>query len=399
MGSGHVSGHVLCAERTLSRYSAVMELWNHPDIQPLVLQNVTLTGKTIGIGSYGSVEEVAIPGALCAAKRLHGFLIKEDLKWLAKSTAYSNIQKFVSECKIMNRLRHPHIVQFLGLWFEVKENSSLYLIMEKMMISLHDMLVSDKTSSNVSQPRIPFNFKCSILQDISQGLSYLHKHNPPLIHRDLSAKNVLLNSAMAAKISDLGMARTLPAKELETESTGSGATMTMAPGALVYMPPEALDNKSKYYTSIDMFSLGVIAIFLLAEMFPCDLKTPTFTDKVKGSLRARTELQRRDNYIVTIYRDLPRGHPLIRLIESCLENIPEIRPSIDRALELVQEAMADVKGNRYAHLNKLQLVQLLEKRDIDIKQQEKVLIIFIAWFQDLYDSLYKPNAPKTATYC
>ena len=58
--------------------SMELEQWDPPPrLQSLILHRVTRTNKTIGCGSYGSVEEVAIPGALCAAKKIHDFLTKK----------------------------------------------------------------------------------------------------------------------------------------------------------------------------------------------------------------------------------------------------------------------------------------------------------------------------------
>ena len=230
-----------------------LHLEGSPELQSLVLHNVTPTGKVLGSGSYGNVQEVAIPGALCAAKKIHNFLSRVDPKWLAKETAEENIRKFVEECKLMNRLRHPNIVQFIGIW--VAESSLPALVMEKMLMSLHDLLEPDEAMPKTPTPQIPLGLKYTILQDIAQGIAFLHNQSPPVVHRDLSARNVLLNSAMVAKIADMGMARILPDKP--------NVTMTKAPGAHVYMPPEALENKSHYDTSIDLFSLGVIAIFVL----------------------------------------------------------------------------------------------------------------------------------------
>ena len=50
--------------------------------------------------------------------------------------------------------------------------------------------------------------------------------------------------------------------------------MTKGPGALVYMPPEVFAEKSKYDGSIDVFSLGVITIFTIGEVFPCNFYNP-----------------------------------------------------------------------------------------------------------------------------
>ena len=334
------------------------ELRSHPRLRSITLRDVVRTGKTIGSGSYGTVEEVAIPGALCAAKKIHDCFAKQDSEWVAKDDAEGYLQKFLSECTITSRLRHPHIVQFLGLWYE--ENQNLYLVMEKMMTSLHDLLESN--SSNTAQPGIPLGLKVSILQDVARGLAFLHKQAPPVIHRDLSARNVLLNSAMTAKIADLGMARIMPPSDK--------ASMTKAPGALVYMPPEALDDSSSYNASIDIFSLGVIAVFVLSEQFPQNPKSPTYTDDKKG-LVARTELQRREEYTRTIYITFPTNHPLIHLMESCLHNAPKERPSTDRVLELLDEALAGVPETHHT-ISKLELIQMLEKSVRDLQLFKEV---------------------------
>ena len=54
-------------------------LRNNPELQPFVLSNVQLTGNTIGAEAYGSVEEVAVPGAICAVKKIHDFFLNTPL--------------------------------------------------------------------------------------------------------------------------------------------------------------------------------------------------------------------------------------------------------------------------------------------------------------------------------
>ena len=149
---------------------------------------------------------------------------------------------------------------------------------------------------------------------------------------------------------DLGVARIVPRMR-------AAATMTKGPGASVYMPPEAVApaksnaQKSKYDASIDVFSLGVVAIFTIGEAFPCDLQEPTYLDDDTGLLVARTELQRRSEYMRHVNEQLRacgqlRGdHPLIRLIQGCLHNGPHKRPSIREVLRLLEEARAGARDN------------------------------------------------------
>jgi len=84
-----------------------------PELQQFVVANVQPTGRQLGTGAYGSVEEVKIPGATCAAKRIHEILLR-----MGSVDAVRNItDKFVQECRLMSSLYHPHIVQFLGVCF------------------------------------------------------------------------------------------------------------------------------------------------------------------------------------------------------------------------------------------------------------------------------------------
>ena len=263
---------------------------DNPDLRPFVLPNVRLTGIRIGAGAYGSVDEVAIPGAICAAKKIHEIFL--DRSEIPAVEIRRSISQFVRECQLMSTLRHPNIVQFMGVCF-FPGSQLPALVMERLLTSLHDLLdpeIDPPPPPGAPKPFFPLSLKCSILHNVADGLTYLHERSPPIIHRDLSARNVLLSSDMIAKIVDLGVARMAPRMR-------AAATMTKGPGAIVYMPPEAIapssskPEKSKYDASIDVFSFGVVTIFTIGEVFPCDPEAPTYTDETSGLLVARTELQ------------------------------------------------------------------------------------------------------------
>ena len=213
-------------------------LRDNPNLRPFVLSNVRLTGTRIGAGAYGSVDEVAILGAVCAAKRIHEVFL--DRSEIPEQEIRKSVTQFVKECQLMSTLRHPHVVQFLGVCF-FADSRLPALIMERLLTSLHDLLdpeTQPPPHKDAPKPFFPLNLKCSILHNVASGLAYLHERTPPVIHRDLSARNVLLNSGMVAKIADLGVARIVP-------RIRATATMTKAPGAGIYMPPEVLEAKSK----------------------------------------------------------------------------------------------------------------------------------------------------------
>ena len=265
----------------------------------------------------------------------------------------------------MSTLHHPNIVQFLGVCL-FPHKSLPALVMERLLISIHDLLAPEtQYSPGASNPLSFFtmDLKCSVLQDVANGLAYLLEQPSPIIHRDLSARNVLINSKMVAKISDLGMARILHEAD----------AMTAAPGTIIYMPPEAMEGlptdnrRSKYDAKIDIFSFGVLTIFVIGENIPLHPQAPTFTDDETGLLVARTELQRRSEYMQHVNDKLRAcgqlrdDHPLIRLIEQCLHNSPHKRPNIREVLRLLEKARAGIRDGA-SERNKRELVQAIKKQ-------------------------------------
>ena len=329
-------------------------LRDHPGLRPFVLSDVQLTGTMIGGGAYGRVDEVAFP-VVAAAETVYAFLhgTVGDLPKAAR--------EFVRECQLMSTLRHPNIVQFLGVTFFPGSRLPA-VVMERLPTSLHDLLDPDPDRPPPRDAVPPLAFfsmalKCSVLQDVARGLAYLHGQSPPIIHRDLSARNILLHSGMVGKIADLGVARIAPRMR-------AAATMARGPGALIYMPPEVFEEKAKCDTSIDIFSLGVVTIFTVGETFPCDPLAPNYVDESSGLLVARTELQRRSEYMTHVNiklracGQLHADQPFIRLIQQCLQNLPAKRPVIHEVQHLLEEARTCF-GDRESERNRREPVQAL----------------------------------------
>ena len=162
------------------------------------------------------------------------------------------VHKYLQECKLMSSLRHPNITQFLGLCFLPQTQLPL-LVMERLETSLDDLLEHIHN--------LPLSLKCSVLEDVACGLLYLHDRPSPVIHRDLTANNVLLTSSLVAKISDMGNSRIV-----DMRGGQMARTLSKLPGTLVYMPPEALDDTHRYGPSLDVFSYGHLALFTLTQV-------------------------------------------------------------------------------------------------------------------------------------
>ena len=160
------------------------------------LDGVRDTGREVGHGSYAVVKELKFRGLKCVGKKVHDILFNSA----TPQEQAALLERFAGECELLSGLHHPCIVQFLGVCFE--QGSPLpVLVMEY----LHTTLSACLERYGV----LPKEISYGILRDVALGLCYLHEHSPPIIHRDLSANNILLTSSMNAKLSDLGVAKIL----------------------------------------------------------------------------------------------------------------------------------------------------------------------------------------------
>ena len=216
--------------------------------------------------------------------------------------------------------------------------------MEKLQTSLDNLL---ETS-----PNIPLDVKVHLLTGTVQGVVYLHSRTPPIAHRDLTARNILIDSGLAAKIADLGVARMV-----NIQPGQLAATMTAGPGNNLYMPPETVQEEgaTRYNTAIDIFSFGVVSLFTLTQTFPKDLKPPNYRDPVTRRVLGRTEIERREHYIQPMQAALGETHPLVKLTLDCLEYDPEDRPSAVEVLRRLEEVGRTVPMN--CTETKLELIQ------------------------------------------
>ena len=270
-------------------------------------------------GAYGVLYRVTVDGMPCIAKRLHAILTKEVLK-----TEKASIQKkFRQECVLLSQLRHPNVVHFVGVCTGSTEDD-LSLIMER----LH----SDLDKYLELQPNIPLHRKLSILVDTSHGLLYLHSKG--IIHRDLTAPNILLTRCLQAKIADLGVSKLLPTRAI--------AKHTKVPGQASYMPPEAMHENAKYDSKLDIFSFGHLSTFVASQEFPevfdVDMRKPeNLTHVHNGTL----QMLRRQKALKAV----GLTHCLYPLITECLLDEPKLRPTTEalnrRLIELASKHCSD----------------------------------------------------------
>ena len=199
------------------------------------------------------------------------------------------------------------------------------------------------------------NIGYSVLNDVALALSYLHQHSPPVVHRDLSANNVLLTPGMTAKISDLGVAKILDLNPSQMR------TMTQTPGTQCYMPPEALVPRPRYSTKVDVFSFGVMMVHLFSGQWPFPTEATIVDPQDDSRMIPQSEADRRQEYLDAIGRD----HPLMNLMLRCLHNSPARRPGAVEILTQVSRVAAQFPSSSE---NKVELLQQLTSPRADTER-------------------------------
>ena len=297
-----------------------------PELKDVTLKGVTLINNELGRGAYGSVFTVKYQGVVCAAKKIHPILMEN----VSNEERQKVKDDFIRECLCCSNIRHPNIVQFVGVYYP-----SDYLGLPIMVMELMDSSLTKFVEKNKSQ--IAIQTKISVLYDVSLGLTFLHTHRPQILHRDLSSNNIMLTSELVAKIGDLGVAKVIQADNKQTKSR-----LTAVPGTQHFMPPEALDeNNPVYSTPIDVFSYGCIILHVFSEEWPAPSGIKKM-DPVTNKPLALTEVERRQQYLDQITGKVGE---LRKMAEGCLDDDPDKRPPI----QMVPNFIAPLKVYRLGY--------------------------------------------------
>ncbi|OQS03600.1 kinase [Thraustotheca clavata] len=161
---------------------------------------------------------------------------KVAIKGVLKRTP-KNVAEFIDEIKILAQIDCPYIVQFIGASW--RRPIDLECVVEYMDLGDLRGYLSKNTPESFTWAE-----KYKSIVSIVRGLIYLHTLDPPIIHRDLKSRNVLLDSKKGTKLTDFGESREINA-----------STLTAGVGTYQWMAPEILSG-TKYDATVDIYSFG-----------------------------------------------------------------------------------------------------------------------------------------------
>ncbi|CAJ1976910.1 unnamed protein product [Sphenostylis stenocarpa] len=196
----------------------------------------------VGDGSFGLVYKARLStNALVAVKKL-------------SPDAFQGFREFRAEMETLSKLNHPNIVRILGYWASGPERLLVYEFLEKGNLDhwLHE--------PDLSHSPLSWETRVNIIRGVAHGLAYLHGLEKAVIHRDIKASNILLDSKFQSHIADFGLARRI-------DKTHSHVSTQFA-GTIGYMPPEYIEGSNVANTKVDVYSFGILMIETMSSHRP-----------------------------------------------------------------------------------------------------------------------------------
>lgn len=153
--------------------------------------------------------------------------LKEVYAMMSTVQTASGVAEFAKEVAVLMKIRHQHIIQFLGLYFYMDDNRE------------RNFIVTEFAERGALSQYVGSSFKAHtvdrrLLWTRQIGLAVFYLHREGFVHRDIKPANVLLDESWDCKLADFGI----------TRSFLSGPTLTKQIGTVQFMPPEAFRQGS-----------------------------------------------------------------------------------------------------------------------------------------------------------
>ncbi|KAH6758397.1 hypothetical protein C2S51_018632 [Perilla frutescens var. frutescens] len=292
-----------------TKHEDIFKIWNYDGniaYQHIIQATADFDIKySIGTGGYGRVYRAKLPdGRVVAVKKLHKFEGDDHPNYHAS---------FRNEAEVLSHIRHRNIVKLLGYCLHQRYMFLIYDYMERG--SLFHVLVSP-----VRAMELNWMTRVNVVKGIANALSYMHHDcSPPILHRDISSKNILLNLNHEACVSDFGTARLLDP---------DSSNQTLVVGTRGYIAPE-LAYTMVVTEKCDVYSFGVVALEIMFGDHPSDfLSSMMISTQFAQKLMLQQLLDKR---LASPDEDVRVSRDVVRVVKTslkCISSDPKSRPSM-----------------------------------------------------------------------
>ncbi|KAL3666320.1 hypothetical protein V7S43_008572 [Phytophthora oleae] len=262
----------------------------------------------ISRGAFGKVYKGTCNGQLVAVKTM------------------SDVETFVKEIKMAFSMSHPNVVQFIGVAWNYRED--FCCVMEYMdggdLRGLLDKYEEENRRTGFDSEKL------TIALHVAHALAYLHSRDVPVLHRDLKSKNILLNEALGAKLTDFGVSR-----------ERVNRAMTADVGTSLWMAPEVMVGNA-YDEKADIFSFGVVLSELSTHTLPyAHAKRPGSNQQ----LSPLVILHRVATGTLSVEFSQTDPQTMVRLGLACVSMDPDKRPTAAEAMRILHTVLMQDVAN------------------------------------------------------
>ncbi|XP_057986499.1 MDIS1-interacting receptor like kinase 2-like [Hevea brasiliensis] len=255
----------------------------------------------IGEGRFGRVYKAELlSGDTVAVKKFHSLPHDE----------MADQKEFLNEIRVLTEVRHRNVVKFYGFCSHVRHTFLVYEYLPRG--SLATILCNDEAAKEFGWDK-----RLTVIKGVAYALYHMHHECiPPIVHRDISSKNVLLDSEYEAHVSDFGTA-----KLLNLDSSNR----TMLAGTYGYVAPE-LAYTIKVTEKCDVYSFGVLVLEVIKGKHPGDLISTMLSHSGNMEIAVNDVLDERLSPPSLEVED--KWAFIVSLAFSCLNANPQSRPNM-----------------------------------------------------------------------
>ncbi|PON61561.1 Tyrosine-protein kinase [Parasponia andersonii] len=278
----------------------------------------------IGRGGVGSVYRAELPSSYSSSATTTLLVAVKKLEkgGQTRSLTLSSHKEFLNEVRALTKIRHRNIVKLHGFCCHLRHSFLIYEYLEKGSLS-------SKLRNDNEARELDWSKRVNVIRGVADGLSYMHSESsPPIVHRDISTKNILLGSDYEACISDFGTARLL-----EQDSSN----WTVLAGTFGYVAPE-FAYTMKVTEKGDVYSFGVLVVEVIKGRHPGSLILSLSSPVKRGGVMLEEVLD--DRLPPPSKETLDQLVDILKLAIACLHENPQSRPTMKDISQILSTLLA-----------------------------------------------------------
>ncbi|KAL8550194.1 hypothetical protein ACS0TY_008862 [Phlomoides rotata] len=307
LGRNHSAGDAIdCGDFEMPKPS-----WRNFSYQELKIATDNFAPENlIGKGGHAEVYKGFLPdGQVVAVKKI----IKE------KKNDENRVGDFLSELGIIAHIDHPNTAKLIGF----SADSGLHLVLQ---FAPHGSLATVLHGGREESMEWKRRYKVAI--GVAEGLEYLHSGSQRrIIHRDITASNILLSGDYEAQISDFGLAKWLPEKWLHH-------VVSPIEGTFGYMAPEYFMH-GVVHEKTDVFAFGVLLLELITGRRAVDSCRQSLVMWAKPYLERSDIKEIADPKLGQDYNVTEMKRAMFTA-SICIHHLPNMRPNMSRVVKLLK---------------------------------------------------------------